>query len=103
MPSLTVPLHLITPHVPKNRDLPTFAFDLGIELDDETPTHAKFDIPANRIDLLCTEGLVAAMKRFQGTYVPLATTKQGEGKKVTIIVRKETQQIRKFVVGAVLR
>jgi len=40
-----------TPHIPKSRDLPTSAFDLGIELDDEKSTHAKFDIPIrNAID-----------------------------------------------------
>jgi len=42
MPSLTTSS---TPHIPKARDLPTFAFDLGIELDDEICTQAKFNIP----------------------------------------------------------
>lgn len=43
-------------------------FDFGIELDDvyeeDGRTMYKFDIPANRYDLLCTEGLAAALRTY---------------------------------------
>lgn len=65
----------------------------------------KIDVPANRYDLLCIEGLSRAIKIFLGdmdapvyTLLPVTETTQ------TMSVRKShTDQIRPFVVCAILR
>ena len=66
----------------------------------------KIEIPANRYDLLCEEGLCRALQVFlQKKEAPSYTVDNSVvGKNnLKIIVKKETQQIRKYVVGAVLR
>lgn len=100
-------------------------FEFGLELDDVTSEKAiaekergkdaaeglsdriifKVDVPANRYDLLCIEGLVRALQIFRGVKPP-PLYKLSQPKPVanmTITVTKETAQIRPFVVGAVLR
>ncbi|KAK9762698.1 phenylalanine--tRNA ligase subunit beta [Basidiobolus ranarum] len=100
-------------------------FDFGIELEEDTSVKEmaakmggakeaedlserallKIDIPANRYDLLCTEGLSRALLIFQNKIKPptykLVAPKDGKLQK--ILVRPETSQIRPYVVGAVLR
>ncbi|KAF0978333.1 hypothetical protein FDP41_002848 [Naegleria fowleri] len=109
-------------------------FDFGIELDDVTSEREmkekehgslskedlkllsedadeviyKIEIPANRYDLLCEEGLCRALKIFlQKELAPVYSIDNsvvgGESKLLKIIVKKETQQVRRYVVGAVLR
>ncbi|KAF8363610.1 fars-3 [Pristionchus pacificus] len=100
-------------------------FDYGLELDDITSEKQsaekekgvaageklsdvevyKVDIPANRYDLLCVEGLSRAIKIFQGRMeqpdykiVPPAS-----GKLERIVVKPQTKGVRPFVVGAILR
>ncbi|EFC37190.1 predicted protein [Naegleria gruberi] len=107
-------------------DFEQLCFDFGIELDDVTSERLmkekelgsakdtsklsdeviyKIEIPANRYDLLCEEGLSRALNIFLGrqdapTYkIDNSKTKQ----LLKINVKKETGSIRKFVVGAVLR
>ncbi|KAK9278106.1 hypothetical protein L1049_027664 [Liquidambar formosana] len=100
-------------------------FQFGIELDDVTTEKAiirkekhleedasedeeviyKIEVPANRYDLLCLEGLVQALRVFSGdddipTYT-LATISKGSMLKMH--VKPETSLIRPFVVCAVLR
>ncbi|CAM6091997.1 unnamed protein product [Calypogeia fissa] len=102
-------------------------FDFGIELDDvtteekiirkekhlaEEPAAAgneeiiyKIDVPANRYDLLCLEGIARGLRIFKGkedvpTYNP-ATVSSANLQKLT--VKPETSQIRPFVVAAILR
>lgn len=63
----------------------------------------RIDIPANRYDLLCLEGLVSALLIFQGQQKPprfVAVKPQTPHK---LIVSADTEQVRPFVVGAVLR
>mmetsp|Transcript_24798 Transcript_24798/g.98014 ORF Transcript_24798/g.98014 Transcript_24798/m.98014 type:complete len:254 (-) Transcript_24798:1376-2137(-) len=94
-------------------------FEYGLELDDvveekvggggrikqgeeEIATVYKVDVPANRYDLLCTEGLVQALrvfKRFDECAPRLSLTEA----KCVIQVKAETKEIRPFVVCAVLR
>merc|ERR1719486_1407310 len=111
-----------------NVDEKTFAdlcFDFGLELDEGTSeaemtakergeaaaanlsqrTIYKVDVPANRYDLLCLEGLVRSLKVFKGlmqapTY-SLSTPTPVANMKMT--VHASTAQIRPFVVAAVLR
>merc|ERR1712178_302607 len=80
-------------------------FDFGIELDDvveeEGETIFKIDIPANRYDLLCIQGISQALNTFrQKEKEPIFKKIQGTEK---IIVKKSAEQIRPYVVGAVLR
>jgi len=84
-------------------------FDYGIELDDveeeDGVTVYKIDIPANRYDLLCLEGLTRALRIFLGLEdMPVFRARRPNDPSLTkMVVRKETQQIRPFVVCAVLR
>ncbi|KAI3736793.1 hypothetical protein L2E82_26780 [Cichorium intybus] len=102
-------------------------FDFGIELDDVTTEKAiirkekhlkedediagdeeiiyKIDVPANRYDLLCLEGLVQSLRIFLGVdsvpnYTVADISKQSMLK---MHVKPKTSEIRPFVVCAVLR
>eukprot|EP01119_Soliformovum_irregulare_P008348 TRINITY_DN21470_c0_g1_i1.p1 TRINITY_DN21470_c0_g1~~TRINITY_DN21470_c0_g1_i1.p1 ORF type:complete len:606 (-),score=193.72 TRINITY_DN21470_c0_g1_i1:249-2066(-) len=99
-------------------------FQFGVELDDVTSERAmelkekgetavkdvsnlsdkiiyKIDVPANRYDILCMEGFSRALRIFQGKEdVPVYTVLPPTQK---MIVAKEVEGIRKFVVCAVLR
>ncbi|KAI9862731.1 MAG: phenylalanine--tRNA ligase subunit beta [Trichoglossum hirsutum] len=93
-------------------------FEFGIELDEDTsnserpivdgkqePAQLKIEIPANRYDMLCFEGVSLMLNIFRGkaqaptyrTVTPL------DGKLQTITVHEETLRIRPYVSGAVLR
>ncbi|CAJ1461948.1 unnamed protein product [Effrenium voratum] len=100
-------------------------FEFGLELDDVTSQKEmvereqgadkaaglsdrvifKVDVPANRYDLLCIEGLVRALQIFKGTMAaPLyKLSSPNPQPQMRLTVKKETAQIRPFVVGAVLR
>lgn len=84
-------------------ELENICFDFGIEVekDNEDPDKIVFEIPANRYDLLCVEGLTDALGVFLGLRkAPVFHLKKGTEK---IIVKKSTKQIRPFVVSAILR
>lgn len=90
-------------------------FDYGIELDEDTedePTRPaderpelKIEVPANRSDLLCFEGLARSLNIFCGkedapTYRVLDIP---EDRMEYITVAKETANVRPFISGAILR
>ncbi|KAI1741891.1 phenylalanyl-tRNA synthetase [Xylaria scruposa] len=90
-------------------------FDYGIELDEDTEDdpsrppdekpELKIEVPANRSDLLCFEGLARSLNIFRGkeptpTYRVLDVP---EDRMHCITVAKETADVRPFVAGAVLR
>ncbi|CAI9114782.1 OLC1v1015583C1 [Oldenlandia corymbosa var. corymbosa] len=101
-------------------------FKFGIELDDVTTEKAiirkekhleedevsgddeiiyKIDVPANRYDLLCLEGLSQALRVFNGLE-PIPEYKVAgidEASMLKMHVKPETSQIRPYVVCAVLR
>lgn len=66
----------------------------------------KIDIPANRYDMLCLEGIARALNVFKGREPPPAfralPPPTGQPR-VRIAVKPETALIRPFIVGAVLR
>ncbi|XP_026809319.1 phenylalanine--tRNA ligase beta subunit-like [Rhopalosiphum maidis] len=63
----------------------------------------RIDIPANRYDLLCLEGLVDALLVFQNK-MELPRYKVIQSKKpLKVLVKPNTKQIRPYVVAAVLR
>ncbi|XP_014256181.1 phenylalanine--tRNA ligase beta subunit [Cimex lectularius] len=101
-------------------------FEYGLELDDITSEKKmllkeqgenaakeasddviyRIDIPANRYDLLCLEGLSIALLVFQNRmdYPHYKSILPSDPKKVQRLhVKPETKQIRPFVVAAVLR
>ncbi|KAI8877197.1 beta subunit of phenylalanyl-tRNA synthetase [Backusella circina FSU 941] len=65
----------------------------------------KIDIPANRYDLLCQEGLSRSLRVFEDKAKPpvFRLVKPADGKLQQIYVKESTKQIRPYVVGAVLR
>ncbi|KAI1129325.1 phenylalanyl-tRNA synthetase [Nemania abortiva] len=90
-------------------------FDYGIELDEDTEDdpsrppeekpQLKIEVPANRSDLLCFEGLARSLNIFRGkepapTYRVLDIP---EDQMQCITVAKETADIRPFIAGAILR
>eukprot|EP00300_Choanocystis_sp_HF-7_P028017 c33367_g1_i1.p1 GENE.c33367_g1_i1~~c33367_g1_i1.p1 ORF type:complete len:614 (-),score=180.37 c33367_g1_i1:113-1774(-) len=65
----------------------------------------KIEVPANRYDLLCMEGMCQALNVFIGRE-PIPNfhyVKLGKGKEQRMIVKAETGAIRPFVVSAILR
>ncbi|CAG8092188.1 unnamed protein product [Penicillium salamii] len=91
-------------------------FEFGIELDEDTtdqdrpivdgvqePPQLKIEIPANRYDLLCFEGIALMLNIFLGR-VSLPEYKLTQPAKMEqIIVKEDTTKIRPYVSGAILR
>lgn len=80
-------------------------FDFGIELDDidieDNQVVYKLDIPANRYDLLCLQGIALALNTFRQLQ-PYPSYKKLPGN-IKIKVKKSAEKIRPFVCAAVLR
>ncbi|TGZ82774.1 phenylalanyl-tRNA synthetase [Ascodesmis nigricans] len=90
-------------------------FEFGIELDEDTENdpdrpkdeapQLKIEIPANRYDMLCHEGITLMLKIFLGqTTVPnyrVVAPANGEIQQIT--VHQSTEQIRPYVSCAILR
>jgi len=108
MPTVSVHRDTLFKELGQTYDEDTFqnlCFDFGIELDDVVEEEGeivyKMDIPANRYDLLCIQGIVQALNTFRQTQKePIFKKIEGKEK---IFVKKSAEQIRPFVVGAVLR
>ncbi|KAL1961329.1 hypothetical protein VTO42DRAFT_57 [Malbranchea cinnamomea] len=93
-------------------------FEFGLELDEDTtnserpivngerePPQLKIEVPANRYDLLCFEGISLMLNIFRG-HVPAPNyrlVKPPSGELETLVVKPETQKIRPYVSGAILR
>ncbi|KAJ8523421.1 hypothetical protein ONZ45_g133 [Pleurotus djamor] len=97
-------------------------FDYGLELDEDTTEEVeaarkkglpaerpqlKIEIPANRYDLLCIEGLARALNVFLGKasapQYKLVLPPGGESDLLTVTVSPETKQIRPLFACAILR
>ncbi|WFC96802.1 phenylalanine--tRNA ligase [Malassezia brasiliensis] len=87
-------------------------FQFGIELDDDTTEEVKgtderpqlkIDIPANRYDLLCFEGILRALRIFLGKDEPPTYRLTQPKELLTLTIAPETAQIRPYFAGAVLR
>ncbi|KAI1628545.1 beta subunit of phenylalanyl-tRNA synthetase [Exophiala viscosa] len=93
-------------------------FDFGIELDEDTslterpivdgkqePPQLKIEIPANRYDMLCYEGIQLMLnifnRRIPAPKYVLKAPPKGEIQSIT--VTKETATVRPYVSGAILR
>lgn len=96
------------------REFDELCFQFGIELDDDTTEEVqkaglgerpqlKIDIPANRYDLLCHEGISRALNVFLGNIEqPQLRLTQPE-KLIEVKVSADTAKIRPYFAGAVLR
>jgi phenylalanyl-tRNA synthetase beta chain len=102
-------------------------FEFGIELDDITSDREeaqksnvgklskkqleaysdeviyKIDVPANRYDILCIEGLARALKIFLGDMDAPEYIVSGEPQETMTVKKHNTDKIRAFVVCAILR
>lgn len=64
----------------------------------------KIEVAANRYDLLCLEGISEALRAYLNiSKAPRYTIKNQAPKLQKIIVKKETAEVRPYVVGCVLR
>uniref|UniRef100_A0A8C9AUY8 Phenylalanine--tRNA ligase beta subunit n=1 Tax=Prolemur simus TaxID=1328070 RepID=A0A8C9AUY8_PROSS len=64
----------------------------------------KIDVPANRYDLLCLEGLVRGLQVFKERIkAPVYKRLMPNGKIQKLIITEETAKVRPFAVAAVLR
>ncbi|KAJ3132948.1 hypothetical protein HK100_004787 [Physocladia obscura] len=128
MPTVNVDKEILFKGLGKEFTLEEFeelCFNYGIELEEETSEREmaakevgadkakelsnraiyRIDIPANRYDLLCAEGIIRALSIFLEKQKPpvYKTVAAPKGKVQKLFVRPETGSIRKFVVAAVLR
>jgi len=91
-------------------------FEFGIELDEDTsqstkpedlaqPPQLKIEIPANRYDMLCFEGIAMNLKVFldQQKLPKWSLTAPKDGELQVLDIKKETEQIRPLCSGVVLR
>ncbi|WVR05649.1 phenylalanine-tRNA ligase, beta subunit [Kwoniella sp. DSM 27419] len=93
-------------------------FDFGIELDEDTtdeveeakakglptpPPQLKIEIPANRYDLLCLEGLARALRIFLQKEQPPAYQLSTPDKMQEVYVEASTSPLRPYFASAVLR
>ncbi|KAI5792435.1 hypothetical protein DFH27DRAFT_503484 [Peziza echinospora] len=100
------------------KEFDELCFEFGIELDEDTtdlprptvmgvqePPQLKIEIPANRYDMLCHEGIALMLNIFNGkTTLPnYRVVAPADGDVQTITVDPETTKIRPYVSGAVLR
>uniref|UniRef100_A0A8C6UG41 Phenylalanine--tRNA ligase beta subunit n=1 Tax=Neogobius melanostomus TaxID=47308 RepID=A0A8C6UG41_9GOBI len=106
------------------RDFDELCFEFGLELDEITSEKEiiskeqgdckaseasdiilyKIDVPANRYDLLCLEGLVRGLQVFKNKYAPrYRRVRPASGEPQKLIITKETAAVRPHAVAAVLR
>ncbi|KAJ2959590.1 hypothetical protein NQ176_g11105 [Zarea fungicola] len=93
-------------------------FDYGIELDEDTedderpivdgkqePPQLKIEIPANRYDMLCFEGIALNLNVFLGRTQPpkFTVVEPKDADQQVINVHPDTLKVRPLVAGAVLR
>lgn len=75
----------------------------GNNVDMSKTTVYKVEVPANRYDLLCLEGIATAIRCYLGKdTIPIYKQAMPE-KMEKIIVKPETKQVREYVVSAILR
>lgn len=84
-------------------ELEQICFDFGLETepDPESDHQLRVEIPANRYDLLCVEGLANALGIFLGTRKHPHFTREKPHFKLK--VEKSVKSVRPFAVGGVLR
>ncbi|KTW31449.1 phenylalanine-tRNA ligase, beta subunit [Pneumocystis carinii B80] len=96
------------------KEFSELCFNFGLELDEDTyeseaieetlkRPQLKIEVPANRCDLLCLEGIASALNIFLG-HQKAPQFRLSKPKNLQILkVSKETEKIRPFVSAAILR
>lgn len=75
----------------------------GANVDMKNTIVYKIEVPANRYDLLCLEGIAMALRCYlHNEKLPTFTVTKPE-KLEQVIVKKETASIRKYVTSCILR
>ncbi|CBZ54893.1 hypothetical protein NCLIV_053190 [Neospora caninum Liverpool] len=115
MPTVSVPRDDLFRRLGRTYSVSEFeelCFEFGIELDEvvepgkdgATETIYKIEVPANRYDLLCTEGISRALYAFNNPDAPLPAYRlEPATPQFTMTVRTAVKQVRPFVVCAILR
>lgn len=86
-------------------------FDFGIELDEDTTNECaagerpqlKIEVPANRYDMLCIEGIAQALNEFLGRKEAANFHHLPSKPQTTLTIDKSTEQIRPYAAAAILR
>lgn len=86
-------------------------FDFGIELDEDTTDECigderpqlKIEVPANRYDMLCIEGIAQALNEFLGNAEAPKYTLEPKIPEITLTIKESTLGIRQYAAGAILR
>lgn len=86
-------------------------FDFGLELDEDTTDECvgderpqlKIEIPANRYDMLCIEGIAQALNEFLGRRDAPNFTLKPATPEVTLTIEESTVGIRPYAAAAILR
>lgn len=86
-------------------------FDFGIELDEDTTNECvgderpqlKIEIPANRYDMLCIEGIAQALNEFLGRSDAPNFTLNPATPEISMTIKESTVGIRPYAAAAILR
>lgn len=86
-------------------------FDFGIELDEDTTDECKpgerpqlkIEVPANRYDMLCIEGIAQALNEFLGRKEPPLYKLNPSKPDLSLTIHESTQRIRPYAAAAILR
>uniref|UniRef100_A0A7N5KAY7 Phenylalanine--tRNA ligase beta subunit n=1 Tax=Ailuropoda melanoleuca TaxID=9646 RepID=A0A7N5KAY7_AILME len=127
MPTVSVKRHLLFQALGRtytDEEFDELCFEFGLELDEITSEKEiiskeqgnekaegasdvvlyKIDVPANRYDLLCLEGLVRGLQVFKERIKPPVYKRvMPNGEIQKLIITEETAKIRPYAVAAVLR
>ncbi|KAJ3054202.1 hypothetical protein HK097_002425 [Rhizophlyctis rosea] len=128
MPTVNVDTEILFEYLGRSftdSEFEELCFDFGIELEDVTSERElaakegsaekgkdvsdrriyRIDIPANRYDMLCVEGIGRALKAYlQIEKPPVYKVVEPKGGKIQqLVVKPETAEIRPYVVAAVMR
>ncbi|KAJ2238199.1 phenylalanine--tRNA ligase subunit beta [Coemansia sp. RSA 1722] len=116
MPTINIDKQELFEYLDYKHDTEQFrelCFEFGIELEEDSSEKGelaegeramlKIDIPANRYDLLCIEGLSRALSVFLGREKEPNYRLASIDKPQRITVSKECSQVRPYIVGAILR
>ncbi|CAK9436401.1 uncharacterized protein LODBEIA_P09590 [Lodderomyces beijingensis] len=86
-------------------------FQFGIELDEDTTDDCqgderpqlKIEVPANRYDMLCIEGIGQALNEFLGNSEPPKYTLKPAKPEISLTIKESTFPVRQYAASAILR
>ncbi|RCK59185.1 Phenylalanine--tRNA ligase beta subunit [Candida viswanathii] len=87
-------------------------FQFGIELDEDTTEDVKgtderpqlkIEVPANRYDMLCIEGIAQALNEFLGNSESPKYTLNPAKPEISLTIKESTLPIRQYAASAILR